>query len=63
VRCRIKIQNSFSEQFETAAGLRKGEALSCILFNLALEEVVRDSKIITEGITNKIPRYFLMQII
>jgi hypothetical protein len=63
VRCRIKIQNNFSEQFETAVGLRQGEALFCILFNLTLEEVVRDSKVVTKGIINKIPRYFLMQII
>jgi sorting nexin-29 len=63
MRCRIKIQNNFSEQFETAVGLRQGGALSCILFNLALEEAVRDSKRVTKGITFKIPRYFLMQMI
>jgi sorting nexin-29 len=31
--------------------LREGDALSCILFNLALEKVIRDSEIETEGTT------------
>jgi len=54
VRCRIKIQNNLSEQFETAVGLKQqGEALSCIIFNLALEEVVRDSNIVTKGTKGK----------
>jgi sorting nexin-29 len=32
-------------------GLRLGDALSCILYNLALEKVIRDSEIETEGTT------------
>lgn len=40
-----------SEQFETSVGLRLGDALSCILFNLALEKVIRDLEIETEGTT------------
>jgi Reverse transcriptase (RNA-dependent DNA polymerase). len=48
VRCRVKIQNNLSEQFETSVGL-KGDALSCILFNLALKEIVRELDIETKG--------------
>jgi len=32
-------------------GLRQGDALSCILFNLALEKVIKDSEIETKGTT------------
>jgi len=32
-------------------GLRQGDALSCMFFNLALEKVIRDSEIETEGTT------------
>jgi hypothetical protein len=35
VRCRAKIQHNLPEQFERSVGLRKGDDLSCILFNLA----------------------------
>ena len=51
--CRIKFQNNLSEQFETAVGLKQGEPLSCILFNPALEEVIRDSKIVNKGTKDK----------
>jgi hypothetical protein len=55
IRCRIcernfgtrkmglEVQNNRSEPFGTSMGLRQREAFSCILFNIALEKVVRDS--------------------
>jgi sorting nexin-29 len=49
VKCRVKMQNNLSEPFGTLTGLRQGDALSCILFNLALEKVIRDSGIETRG--------------
>jgi sorting nexin-29 len=49
VRCRVKIHNNLSEQSDTSIGLRQGDALSCILFNLALEKIVSDSEIETKG--------------
>jgi sorting nexin-29 len=49
MRCRVKIRNNPLEQFDTSPGLRKEDALSCILFNLALEKVVRDSDTETKG--------------
>nr|XP_042906426.1 uncharacterized protein LOC122270970 [Parasteatoda tepidariorum] len=43
VRCRIKIQSHLSEPFITERGLRQGDSLACLLFNLALEKCIRDS--------------------
>jgi sorting nexin-29 len=46
VKCRVKMQNNLSEPFGT---LRQGDTLLCILFNLALEKMIRDSGIETKG--------------
>ncbi|GFX51630.1 craniofacial development protein 2 [Trichonephila clavipes] len=35
VRCRIKVQKYLSEPFTTEKGLRQGDSLACLLFNLA----------------------------
>lgn len=40
-KCRVKFANTLSESFEVRTGLRQGDALSPILFNLALEKVIR----------------------
>jgi len=64
VRFRIKIENNLSDQFQTSVGLRQGDALSCILFNLALGKVIRESQIETKGtVLTKVPRYLLTQMI
>ena len=43
-----------SRSFTTRTGLRQGDSLSCLLFNLALEKAIRDSQINTRGtILNK----------
>jgi sorting nexin-29 len=49
VSCRIKISSSLSEPFFTEKGLRQGDSLSCLLFNIALEKTIRDSGINTNG--------------
>jgi sorting nexin-29 len=49
VKCRVKIQNQLSGTFATQKGLRQGDALSCLLFNIALEKVIRESGIDTRG--------------
>jgi sorting nexin-29 len=49
VICRVKMQNNVSEPIGTSMGLRQGDTLSYILFNLALEKAVRDSGIETNG--------------
>jgi sorting nexin-29 len=48
VQCSVKIQN-ISEQFETNNGLRQGDALACLLFNVVLEKVMRDAGILNSG--------------
>ena len=47
--CRVKIQNNLLEQFVTSVGLRQEDTLSCILFNLAFEKVIKDSETETKG--------------
>ncbi|KAL4090731.1 hypothetical protein QTP88_025512 [Uroleucon formosanum] len=39
--CKVKFRNQLSESFDVNTGLRQGHALSPLLFNLALEKVVR----------------------
>ena len=39
--CKVKFQNQLSESFEVETGLRQGDDLSLLLFNLAFVKVVR----------------------
>ena len=41
VRCCVKISGGLLGPFETRRGLRQGDGLSCLLFNIALEGVMR----------------------
>jgi sorting nexin-29 len=50
VKCRIKLQVHLSEAFLTQSGLRQKDALVCLLFNIALEKVMRDSGVERRGI-------------
>lgn len=49
VWCRVKISNELSDSFESRRGLRQGDGLSCLLFNLALEGVFRRAELNTRG--------------
>jgi sorting nexin-29 len=49
VRCRVKTCNGITGSFETKKGLRQGDALSCLLFNLALEKVIRETSLDIRG--------------
>jgi hypothetical protein len=49
VRSMVKIHSTTSETFETKRGLRQGDSLSCYLFNLALEKVIRNAKLDIRG--------------
>lgn len=40
--CKVRFLGRESGNFEVKSGLRQGDALSLILFNIALEKVVRD---------------------
>jgi hypothetical protein len=47
-RC-VKMQNDCSESFETRQGLRQGDVLSTLLFNIVLEVIVRRTNLQTTG--------------
>lgn len=40
-RCKVKFNSGVSEEFTVNAGVRQGDALSPVLFNIALESVIR----------------------
>ncbi|XP_052895574.1 uncharacterized protein LOC128302755 [Anopheles moucheti] len=43
VQCKVRVSNMLSESFESHRGLRQGDGLSCLLFNIALEGVMRSA--------------------
>jgi hypothetical protein len=45
----VKIQNDCSESFEIRQGLRQGDVLSTLLFNVMLEVIVRLANLQTTG--------------
>ena len=49
VKCRIRIRNQLSDKFMTRKGLRQSDVLSCLVFNIALEKVIRKSVIDIRG--------------
>jgi hypothetical protein len=49
VTCCVKIQNDCSESFKTREGLRQGDVLSTLLFNVVLEVIVRRANLQTTG--------------
>ena len=49
VRSRVRVEQDLSTPFHSRTGLRQGDALACLLFNIALEKVVRASRINTSG--------------
>ena len=49
VMCHVRISRELAEPFESRRGLRQGDGLSCALFNIGLEGVVRRAGIDTSG--------------
>jgi len=47
VQCSVQIQSHLSEPISTTCGVRQGDALACLLLNITLEKVMRDSGIQT----------------
>ena len=45
----MRIDGKLSGPFATTKGLRQGDGLVCLLFNLALERAIRDSRVETAG--------------
>jgi sorting nexin-29 len=46
-QCRVKIQNKLSEPINVKNRVQQGAALACLLFNIALEKVIRDATVNT----------------
>lgn len=40
-KCKVKFGNGTSDSFEVSTGLKQGDALSPVLFNIALKKVIR----------------------
>jgi sorting nexin-29 len=50
MKCQIRIQGALSEEpLNISNGIRQGDALVCLLFNIALEKVIRDANINIRG--------------
>ena len=49
VQCSVQIQSHLSEPISTTRGVRQGDALACLLFNIVLEKAIWDSGIQTIG--------------
>jgi hypothetical protein len=49
VTCCVKIKNDCSESFETRQGLRQGDVLSTLLFNVVLEVIILRPNLQTTG--------------
>jgi hypothetical protein len=48
-KSQVRIQADLSDPITTRKGLRQGDSLACLLFNLALELVVRKAGIQKNG--------------
>ena len=49
VMCFVRVEGKLSNPFETRKGLKQGDGLSCLLFNIVLEAIVRRTGIETSG--------------
>lgn len=48
-RCKVKFNQHLSDEFKVNTGLRQGDALSLVLFNIALEMVIKETQNSIEG--------------
>jgi sorting nexin-29 len=46
----VKLRNVLSRLFDIKEGVRRGDTLACLLFNMSLEKVIRDAEVETRGI-------------
>ena len=56
VICQERVDGKLSGPFGTTKALRQGDGLVCLLFNLALERAIRDSRVETTGSSISQPR-------
>jgi hypothetical protein len=45
----VKLRNVLSRQFDIKEGVRQGDPLACLLFNISLENLIRDAAVETRG--------------
>jgi hypothetical protein len=50
VSCSVKIQNDSSKSFKTRQGLRQGDVLSTLHFNVVLEVIARRASLQSSGL-------------
>ena len=56
-KSRVKVQGDYSREFTVDRGLRQGDSLSCMLFNITLEKIIRNIHVSSSGtITNYFQR-------
>jgi hypothetical protein len=48
-KCQVKIQNRLSEPITVKNRVQQGAALACLMFNIALERVIRDAAVNIRG--------------
>jgi hypothetical protein len=46
----VRIEGTLSNFFENKAGLKQGDPLSPLLFNMALKKVIQSTKMVSSGI-------------
>jgi hypothetical protein len=56
----VKFGNRISEDFEVVTGLRQGDALSPVLFNIVLESVIRDTLVIANRVKIEVEKQFVV---
>ena len=49
VTCQVRVDGKLTEPFAATKGLRQGDGLACLLFNLALERTIHNSRAETTG--------------
>jgi sorting nexin-29 len=47
--CQVKVQSELSDPLRVMNGLRQGDSLACLLCNIALEKVIKNSGIQIKG--------------
>jgi len=45
IKMKVKVNNSYSEWFETKTGIRQGDSLSALLFSVVLDSVITSLEI------------------
>jgi hypothetical protein len=55
-KMKLKVNNSYSERFETKTGVRKGDPLSTLLFSVVLDSAITNLEV-RGNITSRLKRF------